>query len=648
MSASITLVGKGMLQECVSEELTPLYELTLLPDLEGTIPKSTTVLLVIHDRWNPLLYHKAEEVARELGIYWLRGFISFGEGVIGPLVRPGRDGCSRCADTRKMMAANDREDIWKIQQVLNKSDDGIRDEWLSQTGIHQMAQLIKNEVQNLVDFQSSQLERAIHLINMGSLESSHHRILPDAYCSVCSHLPEDSRTDAVITLKPSLKISEDSYRCRSMNDLSTVLSRDYLDPRTGMLNSLMIDFETPYADAIVNLPLFNGNEGSAGRTNSYATSEMTAILEGLERSCGIDPKGKRTVVHDCYRNLDRALNPLQVGVHTKEQYAKKDYPFTPFHPDRKMNWVWGYSLIENEPILVPERLAYYSMGCGDGFVFETSNGCAIGGSLEEAIFYGMMEVLERDSFLMTWYAQLSLPRIDPYSSNDEELHLMIDRMREVSDYDLYLYNATMEHGIPCILTITKNRSPDSDRLNLMCAAGAHLDPVRAVKSALFESVGMITPLNKEFKTKKAEYMKMFHDPSLVQKMDDHGMVYGLLEAEERLQFLLNQDRPLQTFAEAFHLEKRHSDLTDDLNAMLKVFRRLKLDVIVVDQTTSEIKRNGLHCAKVIIPGMLPMTFGHHLTRVTGLNRVLTVPKELGYTKRELTVEELNPYPHPFP
>ncbi len=648
MSANITLLGNGMLQQRVAKELAPFHHLTLLPDLEKAILKNTTLLLVIHDYWNPSIHKQAEEVAREHGIDWLRGFLSFGEGVVGPLVRPGREGCSQCADTRKMMAANDREDLWKIQQVLSKADGNIRDEWLSQTGLLQMAQLIKNEVHNVVHLKSPQLERAVHFTNLGSLESSRHRILPDAYCSVCSHLPEDSETDAVITLKPSLKISEDRYRCRSMDDLSNVLSRDYLDPRTGLLNRLMIDFETPYADAIVNLPLFNGNEGSAGRTNSYAMSEMTAILEGLERSCGIDAKGKRTVVHDSYRNLDRALNPLKLGVHDDEQYAEQGYPFAPFHPDRKMNWVWGYSLIEKKPILVPERLAYYSMGCGDGFVFETSNGCAIGGSLEEAIFYGMMEVLERDSFLLTWYAKLSLPRIDPVSSNDEELHLMIDRMREVLGYDLYLYNATMEHDIPCILTITKNRTSHTDRLNLMCAAGAHLDPVRAVKSAIFESVGLIPPLNKDFKNKKDEFLAMYHDSSLVKKMEDHGMVYGLPEAEERLHFLLNQNRPMQTFQEAFQPSKRHADLTDDLNTMLQTFRRLNLDVIVVDQTTPEIHRNGLHCAKVLIPGMLPMTFGHHLRRVTGLSRVLKVPKELGYVDRELTVEELNPYPHPFP
>jgi len=52
--------------------------------------------------------------------------------------------------------------------------------------------------------------------------------------------------------------------------------------------------------------------------------------------------------------------------------------------------------------------------------------------------------------------------------------------------------------------------------------------------------------------------------------------------------------------------------------------------------------------KVLIPGMLPMTFGQHLTRVTGLERVLRVPMELGYSNQLLTPEQLNPHPHPFP
>jgi ribosomal protein S12 methylthiotransferase accessory factor len=185
-------------------------------------------------------------------------------------------------------------------------------------------------------------------------------------------------------------------------------------------------------------------------------------------------------------------------------------------------------------------------------------------------------------------------------------------------------------------------------MNLICAAGAHLDPIRAVKSAIHELAGMMLTLDKKFEANREKYELMLNVPFLVQQMEDHSMLYSLPQAQERLQFLLDENRPLRTFDEEFKWKSRHADLTDDLKDILHVFRRLNLEVIVVDQTTPEIMRNGLHCVKVLIPGMLPMTFGHHLTRVTGLERVLRVPVELGYAKQPLTLEQLNPHPHPFP
>ena len=141
---------------------------------------------------------------------------------------------------------------------------------------------------------------------------------------------------------------------------------------------------------------------------------------------------------------------------------------------------------------------------------------------------------------------------------------------------------------------------------------------------------------------------MLQDPFAVRNMEDHGMLYGLREAEERLDFILNDHSPLRTFAQEFTQPPAHPDLKEDLQELLQRFRRLNLDVIVVDQSSPITKRNGLFCVKVLIPGMLPMTFGHHLTRVKGLERVLTVPMRLGFAKEPLTYEGLNPYPHPFP
>ncbi|WP_433945045.1 TOMM precursor leader peptide-binding protein [Paenibacillus sp. SN-8-1] len=647
MSATVGIVGEGVLADCVSGELSTQFEVVRQSDFEAGVPGAVDLVLLLDDAWNPYIHQQAEELLRPVGIPWLRGFVSFGEGVIGPLVRPGTQGCSQCADTRRLMAGRDRKEMRELQMRLVTRGGVERDAWASRTGLLQVAHLLVEETRIELQGQRVQSAGKMFLINLKTLESTLHLILPDPLCPVCSQLVDDSSTAAHISLQPSPKISADSYRCRRVDELSEFLTRDYMDFRTGFVNGKMVNLKSTFADVSVNLPLFSEDVGTAGRTHSYAVSELTAILEGLERYCGLAPRSRRTVVRDSFRNLkDQALNPVKVGVHTEEQYAQPGAPFTTFDPDQSINWVWGYSFLQERPILVPEQLAYYSMGCGHNFVFETSNGCALGGSLEEAIFYGILEVVERDSFLMTWYAQLSLPRLDLQSANDQELRLMIDRLQAVAGFDVHFFNSTMENGIPSVWGIAKNRKQTG--VNLICTAGAHPDPVRAVKSAVHELAGMVQSLDDKLDANRETYVRMFHDSSLVQQMEDHSLLYGLPQAEERLQFLLDDNRPLRTFEEEFKRGARHADLTDDLRDILKAFQRLNLDVIVVDVTAPEIMRNGLHCVKVLIPGMLPMTFGHQFTRLAGLERVLRVPVELGYAEKPLRMEDLNPYPHPFP
>ncbi|MGG1401531.1 TOMM precursor leader peptide-binding protein [Bacillus salipaludis] len=646
MTALILIDGAGLFAEYVSEQLSATYHVRR-QSMNEEIPEETELALVLDDAWHPSKHRKADERFKAAGIPWLRGFVSFGEGIIGPFVRPGTPGCSHCADKRRLLAGPDRLEMSEIHARLTVSSSVTRDAWSSRMGLRQMAIIIGNEVQKVLQGDSSALEERMFITNLKTFTSSRHFFLPDPLCPFCSPLPEDSPGLAQIRLESSPKINGEGFRSRSMDELKTVLVDDYLDFRTGIMNGKIEDFRLPFADVLVNMPLFGVDEGVAGRTNSYEMSELTAILEGLERYCGIEPQGKKKKVRESYQHLKEvALNPARVGFHDHIQYAKPGFPFKPFHPDQPMNWVWGYSFLQERPILVPELLAYYSLGNREGFVYETSNGCALGGSLEEAIFHGIMEVVERDSFLLTWYAQLPLSRLDHHSANDKELELMVDRVREVSGYDLFFYNSTMENEIPSVWAIAKNRR--SKGVNLICAAGANPDPVRAVKSAIYELAGMMVRHDEILEKNQQKYEEMLKNPFAVRNMEDHGLLYGLREAEERLSFLLDDQRPLRTFAEEFKLPPVHPDLKDDLQDILQKFRKLDLEVIVVDQTTPITKRNGLYCVKVLIPGMLPMTFGHHLTRVKGLERVLQVPMKLGYSKQPLSYEQLNPYPHPFP
>ncbi|OIK15762.1 bacteriocin biosynthesis protein SagD [Bacillus sp. MUM 116] len=646
MTAQVLIDGSGLLAEYVCDQLSSNC-LVSRQSISEEIPEEIELALVLDDAWHPSKHRKADERFRTAGIPWLRGFVSFGEGIIGPFVRHDSPGCSHCADKRRLLAGPDRLEMAEVQARLTAEAGFTRDSWCSRTGLSQMATFICNEVQKVLQGESSSVEERMFITNLKTLTNSRHFFLPDPLCPICSPLPEDTAKLAQITLESSPKFNGDGYRCRSMDELKTVLVEDYLDYRTGIMNGKIEDFRLPFADVLINMPLFGADEGVAGRTISYEMSELTAILEGLERYCGIEPQGKRKKVRESYHHLQHiALNPARVGLHEQKQYAKPDFPFKAFHPDQPMNWVWGYSFMQERPILVPELLAYYSLGSGEGIVYETSNGCALGGSLEEAIFHGIMEVVERDSFLLTWYAQLPLQRLDLRSANDQELELMVDRIREVAEYDLYFYNSTMENEIPSVWAVAKNRK--SKGVNLICAAGANLDPVRAVKSAIYELAGMMVRHDEILEKNRQKYEEMLKDPYAVRTMEDHGLLYGLREAEERLSFLLDNQRPLRTFAEEFKQPPAHTDLKDDLQDILQRFRELDLEVIVVDQTTPITKRNGLYCVKVLIPGMLPMTFGHHLTRVEGLERVLQVPMKLGYTKQPLSYEQLNPYPHPFP
>lgn len=640
---TVVVIGEGMLADTVCKYLSG-FRVVRRPDFSEAVPSAELVVVL----GGSLSALEVEEILQPLGIPWLCGYVSNGEGVVGPLIRPGTPGCSQCAETRRSRAGRDREEMDdELMRLAFPDMPAPPLEELSSSGVRHVAYILASEATKVLQGDSAHSAGGIYIVNLSTLSTTIHCVLPESNCPICGQLPSDSMEAARITLRPNKKLSPNQYRSRSMSDLQKVLAKDYWDSRTGLLNGRQLDLLSAFASAVVNLPASLFNEVTGGHSHRYGDSELAAILEGLERYCGFAPRGKRTAVFDSYSNLvDAAMDPSLVGFHAQEQIEQPDFPFAPFESSATMPWVWGYSFLQERPILVPERLAYYSFGYDGGFVYETSNGCAIGGSLEEAILYGILEVVERDSFLMTWYARLSVPRLDYRSSGDKELMLMVERVRAVTGYEVQLYNTTMDNGIPSIWAVAKGGADQS--LNLICAAGAHLDPIRAAKSAIHELAVTITRIEGRWQERQVEAEAMFHDSSLVQNMEDHALLYSLPQSEERLGFLLDGQRPLRTFQEEFSSVIMNDDLTDDLNQVLQAFRNLKLDIIVTDQSSSETLRNGLHCVKVLIPGMLPMTFGHQFTRLIGLDRVLEVPMKLGYADHLLSREELNPYPHPFP
>ncbi|MTV91791.1 YcaO-like family protein, partial [Streptococcus pneumoniae] len=69
-------------------------------------------------------------------------------------------------------------------------------------------------------------------------------------------------------------------------------------------------------------------------------------------------------------------------------------------------------------------------------------------SIEEAIFYGILEIIERDNFLLTWYLKEEVKQLS-WESLPSRLRIINERLKE-DNCELKLFNITKEVGIPVI------------------------------------------------------------------------------------------------------------------------------------------------------------------------------------------------------
>jgi ribosomal protein S12 methylthiotransferase accessory factor len=655
--AALAVAGSGRLYEAVWRELEPDYQLIPLGDeaLPGDSGQ-TSALLCLHDRWMPEREAALNRSCREQGLPWLRAALVLGQGLIGPWVRADAPGCLACAEARMLAAREDAPAFAALRDRLAAQPRPQAPNWDTGAALLTMARLVAAETAAALEGLPPRFtHRQILRIELGSLRSRCHPLLPDPACPVCGSRPDDSAERAEIRLRSRIKIDPATQRIRRLAEDSERLARQYVDPFCGLIRSVARDTSNLYANVVAPIGLLGGRETDHGFGHllDFRASQAAAIAEALERYAATRP-GRRTTVRGSYRDLaDQALDPACLGLHDEQRYADPDFGFARYDPDQSCTWVWAYALGQRRPVLVPEHYAYYALpasALGQPFVYETSNGCAMGSCVEEAILSGVQELAERDAFLMTWYARLRVPQIDLRSVPDPTFALMLERARRLTGYSIEAFNITLQHALPCAWMIAVDHQERPGQPRLVCAAGAHPNPAQALRSALHELMPSLVQLRQSYPANQARARALFEQPELVARMSDHALLYGLPEAAERLDFLRGSPR-LADFAQTFGpwLERPpQPDIRDDLLELLAWYADQGLEVLVVDQTAREHEPAGLRCVKVIVPGLLPMTFGHQHRRLRNLDRLLQVPCALGYTDQPLRWDQINPDPHPFP
>ncbi|MCZ1005495.1 TOMM precursor leader peptide-binding protein [Streptomyces lydicus] len=640
----VAVLGKGVLASSIRAALARTHPLVAEED------PACAAVVTAEDRWVT-----ATEPPRP-DVPWLPVRVELGLLVVGPTtVRAGRLR-PVCPDAP---AAGSRQDSPRAALLggTATSSPGRASPVLTTWACETTAALVTDELSATA---GRLTDSALAFLSLTTMAIDVHRFLPDPACSWCGGLPADRPPDLMGLPRP--KPRPDIPRVRDLRAGWEELVARYVDGRTGLIRQLDVrtDYPYPMVSARCTCPA-----GAGGR------------VRPRPRLCGVRPHRARRSPGTAGRGPSRRAPddgavrlrgdrrpgavPLDLGLYPPERYAEPDFPYPPYAPDLELNWVWGHSFARDAPVLVPEDYAYYRTRHGNPaarpLAYEVSNGCALGGCLEEAALHGLVELAERDAFLLTWYARLPVPRVDLRTVSDPRVGALAERIRQDSGHRVLAFATTPEHGIPTawVMAVGPRGPGRPDEPAAVCAAGAHFDPECALRNGLLELAANLGWNRAAFRAERDRIAAMVDEPDLVREMRDHALLYCHPAAFDRFAFLLGDDGdwdrgglPVEEAFARATCRPRGADIRDDLAEAVARFTDRGSDVVVVDQTTDEHRAGGLACAKVIVPGLLPMTFGHRMRRTHGLPRLLDLPSELGYRRAPLAEEEINPHPHPFP
>lgn len=556
---------------------------------------------------------------------------------VGPDWKPGTRGCPRCLALRVAGLG-----LEASREVVEAPRFG--------TGL---APGVLRLVQELVEVRrtgdGSELPD-VHVVDglTGSVQAT--PLLPDSLCPGCaeSQLPTEL-TSSASDAEHLTDLSGGGFRGAPLVEVAARVEGTSRG-EAGFFRAVLIDLQSPLGACSIELPeRYGRREPAIGRAADYASAQTVAVLEGLERYCGLYGGRSRRSVRATYAEVaGRAVDPRDLGLHPDPSYTS-DFLYHRFDPDVRIDWVSTTSFSRRDPVLVPERNVFYGPRSDGwtGFVFETSSGCALGSSPEEAVLHGVRELAERDAFLMTWYRRLALPEVALGSVPSPELQCLLVRAAEFTGFRFRAFLSTMEYRIPSVWMVAEGQDPEGPQV--LAGGASHFTLQRALLAALQELVGLVLAVQHSYRSRRADGEPMLEDPFRVLQMRDHALVNSLPEARDRFAFLLDRDERPRPLAELTGDDLVHSDMARQLESVVTRLAYCDLEVLGVDQTVPEVRDLGLWCARAVVPGLLPVTFGHRNRRTVGLPRLEAPASRLPYTVvRDSYASPTDTLPHPFP
>lgn len=307
--------------------------------------------------------------------------------------------------------------------------------------------------------------------------------------------------------------------------------------------------------------------------------------------------------------------------------------------ESKLSWIMGKSLITDTKIMVPAQLVYvpYLYYKSEPILqLPISTGAAEGATIYDAIYRGICEVIERDSFMIHYYNKLNSPQISLQSLRNKKISKII-RIFEKYNLELCINDITTDINISTVVATVIDRTGMGPAVCVGLKAG--FDMNQNVIGAIEEALMVRSWVRDEYM-----YLKPKHTPpKIISSIEDRASFWYPKNTIHYLDFWLSE----KNSKSPYKLHKfRQNSYQEKVRELIKILASKGYDVIYVDITVPTIHKYGIKVVKVIIPQLQPLHLDEKYPYFT-FPRLYNAPVDMGIVDKPKALEELNNIPHPF-
>ena len=347
---------------------------------------------------------------------------------------------------------------------------------------------------------------------------------------------------------------------------------------------------------------------------------------------------------------DYFREPIKATWETLGEYALSPYRFEGFSEEQRAKhtrltlragaeylWIKGYSWTQKSEVAVPAQVMSGKHGSlvlqkktEPLILYPITTGLATGETRDDALLGGILEIIERDAFMITWLNHLSPPLVNLRTLSAQSadvVHLLELASRYRLDIAIVLLPADAPTHAVCAVVRDAHGGPE-----VVLGLRAHRQLAKAVEGAILEALRMRVTLRRRNRL-------------ILRQEKEKGRLFHLERAEywarngryRALEFLTcgneaTPEAPWERDAPREHLGR-----------LLSWCRDRNYECISVDIGRSARNPTPWHVQMVVMPEMQPLHQDEHLPYLGG-TRLREIPALFGYERRkELFVDE----PHPF-